>query len=56
MEEEIPTSEKFSLDAVLGSPVVIRDWNSKGLPSDSVSINNGILVFNARSIPLLIDP
>lgn len=55
-ELEIPSSEKFALDQILGDPVTIRNWNAKGLPSDTVSINNGILVFNSKSVPLLIDP
>ncbi|MFO0131661.1 MAG: hypothetical protein ACK52J_03980 [bacterium] len=41
---------------MLGNPIEIRDWNSKGLPSDSISVNNAILVTNTLSFPLLIDP
>ncbi|EGR31243.1 hypothetical protein IMG5_115030 [Ichthyophthirius multifiliis] len=52
----ILVSEQQSLEYVLGDPVQIRNWNAKGLPSDSVSINNGIIVFSSRSFPLLIDP
>ncbi|EGR30170.1 hypothetical protein IMG5_139330 [Ichthyophthirius multifiliis] len=54
--EQIQTSENYSLDQVFGEPVEIRNWNAKGLPSDSVSVNNGILVHTCRSFPLLIDP
>lgn len=43
-DEEIPKSEEYHLENVLGEPVEIRNWNARGLPSDSVSINNGILV------------
>ncbi len=33
-----------SLAAVLGEPVKIRDWTIDGLPNDSFSIDNGIMV------------
>lgn len=55
-ENNIPKSEVYSLETVLGDPVAIRNWNARGLPSDSVSINNGILVHSCRNYPLLIDP
>jgi hypothetical protein len=40
----------------MGNPIEVREWNSKGLPSDTISVNNGILVTNCMSYPLLIDP
>ncbi len=52
----IPSSEKYSLEAVLGDPVRIREWNIQGLPSDSFSVENGIIIFKARRWPLCIDP
>jgi len=36
--------------------VVIREWLIAGLPNDSFSIDNGIIVDNARRWPLMIDP
>ena len=41
---------------MLGEPVKIRDWTIDGLPNDSFSIDNGIIVSKARRWPLLIDP
>jgi dynein heavy chain len=41
---------------VLGEPVEIQNWASKGLPNDSVSIANGIVTKYCRSFPLFIDP
>ena len=41
---------------VLGEPVKIRDWTIDGLPNDSFSIDNGIMMSKARRWPLLIDP
>jgi dynein heavy chain len=54
--EKIPCSAKFSLGATLGDPVKIRDWNIAGLPTDSFSVDNGIIVQYARRWPLMIDP
>ena len=36
--------------------VKIRDWNIDGLPNDSFSIDNGIIISHARRWPLMIDP
>lgn len=55
-EMQIPCSENYSIQRVLSDPVTIRHWNVKGLPSDNVSLNNGILVYNCISVPLMIDP
>ena len=44
----IPCSEEFSLSKTLGEPVKIRDWNIAGLPTDSFSIDNGVIVDNTR--------
>eukprot|EP01041_Mallomonas_annulata_P001585 gene1585-3062_t len=53
----IPASiDDFTLAKTLGDPVQIREWNNQGLPSDSVSVNNGILVSKCRRWPLMIDP
>lgn len=52
----IPISSSFSLINILGDPYVIRQWNAEGLPRDSVSTENGILVTEGRRWPLMIDP
>ena len=49
-------SENFSVNATLGEPVKIRAWHIAGLPVDSFSIDNGIIVSNSRRWPLMIDP
>ncbi|XP_057658316.1 dynein axonemal heavy chain 6 isoform X1 [Diorhabda carinulata] len=54
--ETIPASETFSLITVLADPYDIRMWNSCGLPRDSVSTENAILVTQAGRWPLMIDP
>ena len=55
-EFAIPASAKFSLSSTLGDPVQIREWQNEGLPTDPVSVNNGILVDRCRRWPLMIDP
>ncbi|XP_058956956.2 dynein axonemal heavy chain 7 [Pocillopora verrucosa] len=52
----IPCSDDFSVTGTLGDPVKIRDWNIAGLPTDSFSIENGIIISNANRWPLMIDP
>ena len=39
----IPCSSTFSLNATLGEQVLIRQWKISGLPTDSFSIENGII-------------
>ncbi|KAK9537950.1 hypothetical protein VZT92_005520 [Zoarces viviparus] len=53
---EIPCSLNMSLMNSLGDPIKIQAWTIAGLPSDSFSIDNGIMISNARRWPLMIDP
>ncbi|XP_026216049.1 dynein heavy chain 6, axonemal isoform X2 [Anabas testudineus] len=55
-ELNIPINSSFSLINILGDPFVIRQWNAEGLPRDTVSTENGILVTQGRRWPLMIDP
>ena len=55
-ELEIPCSDNPTLTSTLGDLVRIRQWNIDGLPTDSFSVDNGIIVFGARRWPLMIDP
>jgi len=55
-EQLIPCAETFDLRAVMGNPIEIRDWNLQGLPTDAVSINNGVMVMRGKRWPLMIDP
>ncbi|CAE7499104.1 DNAH6, partial [Symbiodinium sp. CCMP2456] len=53
---QIPSGETFDLREVMGNPVEIREWNLQGLPTDAVSINNGVMVVRGKRWPLMIDP
>nr|XP_006813236.1 PREDICTED: dynein heavy chain 6, axonemal [Saccoglossus kowalevskii] len=55
-ELEIPVSDDLSLIKVLADPFEIRQWNADGLPRDTVSTENAILVTRGRRWPLMIDP
>ncbi|XP_026730807.1 dynein heavy chain 6, axonemal [Trichoplusia ni] len=55
-ELEIPASDTFDLITVMADSYTIRTWNSQGLPRDSISSENGILVTRAGRWPLTIDP
>nr|KAJ3423148.1 Dynein heavy chain 7, axonemal [Polyrhizophydium stewartii] len=55
-QRNIPCSDDIRLFNVLGEPVKARAWTLAGLPNDSFSIDNGIVISNARRWPLMIDP
>ena len=55
-KQNISISDKYSLKAVMSNDVEIRGWTSCGLPNDSVSIENAIMIANNNKYPLLIDP
>ena len=56
VELGIPTSPTVQLASILGDPYEIRQWNTEGLPRDTVSTENALLVTRARRWPLMIDP
>lgn len=55
-EKSIPVTDNFHLNNILTSEVQVAQWESEGLPSDEVSIQNGILTHRAHKFPLCIDP
>ena len=52
----IKYTENITMSKVLGDDVTIRQWGVAGLPSDKLSIENGIIMFKSRRWPLMIDP
>jgi len=46
----------FNLQAVLATPVEIREWHMQGLPTDNISIDNGVMVRRSQRWPMMIDP
>jgi dynein heavy chain len=53
---QVPHTKDTNLQLCLKDPVKMRAWNIAGLPSDSLSEDNGIIVSKARRWPLMIDP
>ncbi|CAB4026765.1 dynein heavy chain 1, axonemal-like, partial [Paramuricea clavata] len=53
---EIPHSTACSLVSTLGDAVKIRNWQIAGLPRDTLSVENGVIVQNSQRWPLFIDP
>mmetsp|Transcript_39705 Transcript_39705/g.74534 ORF Transcript_39705/g.74534 Transcript_39705/m.74534 type:complete len:1860 (+) Transcript_39705:1-5580(+) len=52
----IPVNEVACLRDTLSNPVEVREWNIWGLPTDNVSVDNGILTTRGKRWPLMIDP
>lgn len=52
----LPQSVGFEVSKFLASTTDIMDWNIQGLPSDSFSSENGVLVVNGIRWPYCIDP
>eukprot|EP01119_Soliformovum_irregulare_P016871 TRINITY_DN4946_c0_g1_i1.p1 TRINITY_DN4946_c0_g1~~TRINITY_DN4946_c0_g1_i1.p1 ORF type:complete len:2093 (-),score=654.99 TRINITY_DN4946_c0_g1_i1:1564-7461(-) len=52
----IPCTPDFNFVNFSASPIEVRDWNLQGLPNDSFSCENGVLVTHTRLWPLMIDP
>ncbi|DBA95316.1 TPA: Dynein heavy chain cytoplasmic [Trebouxia sp. C0006] len=55
-EHKLPVSTPFRLETLLTNEVEMTEWASQGLPSDDLSIQNGILTVRANRWPLCIDP
>lgn len=53
---KIPCSSNYNLANVLGVPIKIQNWTINGLPMDSFSIDNAIIMDESERWSLLIDP
>lgn len=54
--KEIPVSEDLQLTQFLVDQSTIGEWSLEGLPSDELSVQNGIMVTKSSRYPLMIDP
>lgn len=52
----VPVTTKLDVVSFLADVGTIGDWNMQGLPTDTLSTQNGILVTKSSRFPLLIDP
>jgi len=55
-EKKIPNSDDLQLQQFLVDEQTVGDWNMEGLPTDDLSIQNGIMVTRSSRYPLMIDP
>lgn len=56
MARNMPVSEELSLTSFLVDQATVGEWNLEGLPTDELSIQNGIMVTRSSRYPLMIDP
>ena len=56
LHEVSPGCAFLRLETLLTNEVEMTEWASQGLPSDELSIQNGILTVRANRWPLCIDP
>ncbi|PZC81902.1 hypothetical protein B5X24_HaOG211688 [Helicoverpa armigera] len=56
LRRKIPVSMNLNITDQLTDTATIGEWNLCGLPTDELSIQNGIIVTKAARYPLLIDP
>ena len=52
----LPCNPEFSFSNFLAKPTSVREWNIQGLPSDSFSTENGVIVTRGNRWPLMVDP
>ncbi|XP_018342058.1 PREDICTED: dynein heavy chain 8, axonemal [Trachymyrmex septentrionalis] len=55
-DRKIPISLNINIVDALIDTATIGEWNLQGLPTDELSVQNGIIVTKASRYPLLIDP
>ncbi|XP_055492373.1 dynein axonemal heavy chain 8-like [Leucoraja erinacea] len=55
-KKRIPYTDGINLINFLVDQPTIGEWSLQGLPSDDLSVQNGIIVTKATRYPLLIDP
>jgi dynein heavy chain len=55
-ERSIPFTEGFDISAFLVDNVTIGEWALQKLPTDELSVQNGIMVTRSTRYPLMIDP
>ena len=52
----IPLTENLNVTKFMVDEGTVGDWALQGLPSDDLSIQNGIMVTRSARWPLLVDP
>jgi len=53
---QIPMTEGLNPQKKLTDEATVAQWNSEGLPSDELSVDNGTIITTCTRWPLIIDP
>jgi len=56
VDNDVPVTKNLTFVDFLASPVNVRNWQMQGLPTDSFSTENGVMVTSCSRWPLMIDP
>jgi len=56
LTRNVPVTPDLDVISFSVDQATIADWNMEGLPTDPLSIQNGILITQASRYPLLVDP
>ncbi|CAH8499452.1 unnamed protein product [Schistosoma intercalatum] len=54
--ESVPVTDPFVFTEFLADPTQVREWNIQGLPRDTFSVENGVIVTRGNRWPLMVDP
>ena len=54
--KQVPVTENLVITSFLVDQGTIGDWTLEGLPTDELSVQNGIMVTRSQKWPLMIDP
>ena len=55
-ELRVPHTPGLKFVDFMAKATVVREWNIQGLPNDSFSTENGIIVTRGTRWPLMVDP
>uniref|UniRef100_A0A7S0KFC3 AAA+ ATPase domain-containing protein n=1 Tax=Micromonas pusilla TaxID=38833 RepID=A0A7S0KFC3_MICPS len=56
IKREIPVTENLDVSKFLVEEAEVGEWTLQGLPTDDISVQNGIMVTRATRYPVLVDP
>ena len=56
LERNLPVTKNLDVSNMLTDSATTGEWNLQGLPTDELSIQNGILTTRASRYPIMVDP
>ena len=55
-DRKVPGTKQLDIAGMLVNSSTTGEWNLQGLPTDELSVQNGILTTRASRYPLMVDP